>query len=134
MKVPIVDRNFGRDLQFYLNHVPCKVALQADNLLVEVRRNVRITTIENTEYKNIYSTSMSVPLTPISYAENSKQSVSSHNSYPASISSIENSDMCSKNLPSALPHNSQENSLSLQDDFGSNFKQERSGYNMLFLA
>ncbi|XP_031091637.1 serine/threonine-protein kinase CDG1-like isoform X1 [Ipomoea triloba] len=125
----VLDRNFGRDLHFYLNHVPCKVALQADNLFVEVRRNVRITNIENTEYKDIHSVSKSkpVPLTPISNVESSKQSVTSHNSDSATISSTENSDLPNKNLQSSLPHNSQENSFSLQDDLGSSVKQVRSG-------
>lgn len=104
----VLDRHLRRDLQFYLKHIPCKVAVVLDNLTVEVLRPYTTVDKDNIELEVVYSMSKSVPLSSALDIDHSQQSVISFASYSASIASSESSDLLKSNSSSSLFYRSLE--------------------------
>lgn len=122
----ILDRHLRRDLQYYLKHIPCKVAVVLDNLTVEVLRPYTTAEKENVEHEVVFSMSKPVPLSSSQNNEEIQQSVISCASHSASISSLESSDMLKSNSVSSFFDRSLDHSFSSKDDYSSTSKQEKS--------
>ncbi|GMP46604.1 hypothetical protein CsSME_00014687 [Camellia sinensis var. sinensis] len=119
-------KHLRRDLRFYLKHIPSKVAIIHDNLFVEVLRPYTTTDTDNVEHRVVYSIAKPVPLLAVQDNENNERSIISCGSCPASMTSMESSDMLKNSLASSFAHRSREHSFS-SGDFGSTSKQEKSG-------
>lgn len=105
------------------------MAIIHDNLFVEVLRPYTTTDTDNVEHRVVYSISKPVPLLAVQENENNERSIISCRSFPASMTSMESSDMLKNSLASSFAHRSRERSFS-SGDFGSTSKQEKSGGNM----
>ncbi|ONH89722.1 hypothetical protein PRUPE_8G012200 [Prunus persica] len=57
----VLDRHLKRYLEFYLMHIPCKIAVIEDSLAVEVVRAHQIEDTDTVEHKWFYSMSKRVP-------------------------------------------------------------------------
>lgn len=123
----ILDRHLRRDLQFYLKHIPCKVAVVLDNLTVEVLRPYTTADKDNTEHEVVYSMSKSVPLPSALDNEHNQQPVISCASYSATITSLESSELLQSNSLSSLPYRSLEHIFPSNYDYISTHMQHRSG-------
>lgn len=119
----ILGRHLRRDLQYYLKHVPCKIALVLDNLTVEVEKPCASIEKEHVDHAVVFSMSKPVPLSSLQDNEDIQQSVIS-TSYSASINSYESLDRPKGNTVSSLSNRS----LDLpSDDYRSTPKQDKSG-------
>lgn len=122
-----IDRHLRRDLQFYLKHMPCKVAVVLDNLTVEVLRPYTTVDKDNMEVEVVYSLSKTVPLSSALDIEHSQQSVISFASYSASIASSESSDLLKSNSSSSLFYRSLEHLFPSNYVYVSTPMQQKSG-------
>ncbi|PIA47675.1 hypothetical protein AQUCO_01400350v1 [Aquilegia coerulea] len=84
----VLDRKLRRDLKFYLEHIPCKVALIQNSLSVDVLRLGRAIKRDVLEQNFSYSVSRPVELVPFAEQNNSSedQSIVSCGSYFGSTS------------------------------------------------
>ncbi|KAL1815675.1 hypothetical protein ACET3Z_018249 [Daucus carota] len=123
----VLDRHLKRDLQFYLKHIPCKVAIVLDNLTVEVMRSYTAVDKDNIEHEVVYSMSKSVPLSSDLEYEHSQQSVISFTSYIASITSSESSELLQSNSSSSSSYRGLEHIFPSNYVYVSTPMQQRSG-------
>ncbi|KAL0391787.1 UNVERIFIED_CONTAM: Proline-rich receptor-like protein kinase PERK14 [Sesamum radiatum] len=74
----IIDRHLRKELRFYLEHIPCKIAHVVDNLSLQVLRSYRLNKSTDTiKNKLVYSLSKPVSPPPPPDNESDKQSPSS---------------------------------------------------------
>ncbi|KAL0432249.1 UNVERIFIED_CONTAM: Proline-rich receptor-like protein kinase PERK13 [Sesamum latifolium] len=114
----IIDRHLRKELRFYLQHIPCKVAHVVDNLRLQVLRSYRLDKSTDTiKNKLVYSLSKPISPPPPPDNESDKQSVIS---IPAN--SPRNSDISKSGMMSSSTAHPEEP----RNVFDSNDHQETS--------
>ncbi|XP_020548102.1 probable receptor-like protein kinase At3g17420 isoform X1 [Sesamum indicum] len=114
----IIDRHLRKELRFYIQHIPCKVAHVVDNLCLQVLRSYRLDKSTDTIKNNlVYSLSKPVSPPPPPDNESDKQSVVS---VPAN--SPRSSDISKSSMMSSATAYAEEP----RNDFDSNDHQETS--------
>ncbi|KAL0365925.1 UNVERIFIED_CONTAM: Proline-rich receptor-like protein kinase PERK14 [Sesamum radiatum] len=92
----IIDRHLRKELRFYLQHIPCKVAHVVDNLRLQVLRSSRVDkSTETIKNKLVYSLSKPISPPPPPDNESDKQSVVSVPANSPRSSDISKSGMMS---------------------------------------
>ncbi|KAK7282661.1 hypothetical protein RIF29_11615 [Crotalaria pallida] len=119
----IFDRHLRRDMNFYVNKIPCKVALVKDDLSVEIWRSHHLQNSKIIEPKLVYSLSKSVSVSECHSIEDIEQSIISCRSYPSMTS--DSSGAIKSYTKSSHTHRLPDHSSSL--DSGSSSKQDRPG-------
>ncbi|KAK4433733.1 Proline-rich receptor-like protein kinase PERK13 [Sesamum alatum] len=115
----ILDRHLRKELRFYLQHIPCKVAHVVDNLRLQVLRSYHLDKSTNTiKNKLVYALSKPVSPPPPPDNESDKQSVVSVPASSPRSSDISKSGMMSSST--ACPEEP-------RNVFDSNDHQETSG-------